>query len=518
MGVNGNLTSKGKHWKLSNDTKEKLRKVRLGKINSIETRKKISETRKKLFKETKIISPFQINNPSYNKDIIEKNKLKWKEKYANGYINPMKGKKRPDLSEYNKLVKMNQTLDNNPNWRGGLSFGLYGVEFDDELKEKIRQRDNRECKICKIQEKDIDRKLSVHHIDYNKINNQECNLISLCTRCHLLTNFNREKWTLFFKEEKLKNYYKKYGKILLMIATRDRPTELALLLNSLRVQTYQKFDILIVDDAGGNPIQNYYFVPYTINRMKQEGHNVMLIRNDINKGVSGVRQQCVEELLKQKYKYLLSGRIDDDSICEPDYLENLVDTIDAGYDIASGVVPPFAHPEMKRDINFVEPIIGECKLNNRGELTYNGDDCGGLFTEHKILPSHHFRSCALFKREVFEAGVDYNSRLSKNGFREEQIISFKAIIKGFKIGCNTGAICWHLLTPSGGERDTMNLCQFNQQMTDMTIKRMYEEHGDFISKYNKELKITPKERTPTELLKTSNLIYNKKDVNLLDND
>lgn len=307
------------------------------------------------------------------------------------------------------------------------------------------------------------------------------------------------------------------NELLITIATRDRPTELFGLLNSLRTQTYKKFDILIIEDASGTSLQNYYFIPYTINRMVLEGHRIMLIRNEVNKGVSGVRQQAVEEGLKYpQYKYFL--RIDDDSIAEPNYIEELFKVIAAGYDIASGVVPPFAHPEMKRDIKFVEPIIGECKLNDRGELIYNGDDCGGLFTEHKILPSHHFRSCAMFKREVFEAGVDYISRLSKNGFREEQLISFKAILKGFKIGCNTGAICWHLLTPSGGERDTMNLCQFNQQITDMTIKRMYEEHGDFISKYNKDIGIIPKERTKTEYLKASNLTYNKKDINILEND
>lgn len=307
------------------------------------------------------------------------------------------------------------------------------------------------------------------------------------------------------------------NELLITIGTRDRPTELYGLLNSLRVQTYKKFDIMIIDDAGGNPIMNYYFIPYTMNRLKIEGHNVIYIRNEYNKGVSGIRQQAVEEGLKYKqYKYFL--RIDDDSICEPNYIEELFKVIEAGYDIASGVVPPFAHPEVKREIKFVEPIIGECKLNSTGDLIINQDDCGSLYVEHKILPSHHFRSCALFKREVFESGVNYISRLSKNGFREEQLISFKAIIKGFTIGCNTGAICWHLLTPSGGERDTMNLCQFNQTIMETNIKQMFEEHGDFITKYNKKINVIPKDRTRTELLKSSNLVYRKEEVNLLENE
>jgi glycosyltransferase involved in cell wall biosynthesis len=302
--------------------------------------------------------------------------------------------------------------------------------------------------------------------------------------------------------------------LLITIATRDRPTELYGLLNSLRKQTYQNFDILIIDDASGNPIQNYYFIPYTIQRLRNEGHNVILIRNDFSKGVSGVRQQCVEEGLKGKWTYQL--RIDDDSIAENNYIEELFKVINAGYDIASGVVPPFAGQEFFRDAEQVKPIIGECKLNDKGFLILNEDDCGTLYTDNVILPSHHFRSCALFKREVFEAGVDYKSRLSKNGYREEQLISFKAIVKGFTIGCNTGAICWHLLTPSGGERDTMNLTGFNQQMMEETTKKLFDGHGDFISKYNEKLGIKPKQRTDLELLKSTNLVSNKKEVNLLE--
>lgn len=307
----------------------------------------------------------------------------------------------------------------------------------------------------------------------------------------------------------------KMNRTIIHIATRDRPTELFGLLQSLRTQTYQDFDVLILDDGGGTPFQNYYFLNYIIARMKMEGTNITIIRNNIASGVSSARQQLVDYTMKElKHEYIC--RLDDDILLEKDYLEQLMMGIKQGYDLMSGLTIPFASPVQVRDIIQIEPIVGECILDDKGELIMNMDDCAVLYTEHKILPTHHFRSCALYKRELHEKGVDYNSRLSKNGFREEQILSFKAILKGFKLGVNTGAINYHLMTPSGGERDTMNMTEFNQEVLDSTVKRMFEDHGDFIKTYNEKFNIVPKERTEGEFAKGNNLVYkNKKVVNLL---
>lgn len=84
-------------------------------------------------------------------------------------------------------------------WDGYVSFEPYGEEFNDSLREKIRKRDNYTCQECgKTQEK-LGRKLAVHHIDYDKTNNDEDNLISLCHSCHSKTNFNRDDWTIHYK-------------------------------------------------------------------------------------------------------------------------------------------------------------------------------------------------------------------------------------------------------------------------------------------------------------------------------
>jgi len=142
-------------------------------------------------------------------------------------------------NQYAKGNKPNKTSftkgsmlgEKNVNWQGGKSFELYGKEFDKELKKEIKMRDNNECILCKIEhekkkeeiagiifwqravllskfEVSMNKKLSIHHIDYNKKNNDRNNLITLCGSHHVRTNGNREYWTKFFQSLLSKKYIK----------------------------------------------------------------------------------------------------------------------------------------------------------------------------------------------------------------------------------------------------------------------------------------------------------------------
>ena len=60
------------------------------------------------------------------------------------------------------------------------------------LRYKIRKRDNYTCQICN---KPFDAlNTDVHHINYNKNDCSELNLITLCEFCHDRTNKNRHVW------------------------------------------------------------------------------------------------------------------------------------------------------------------------------------------------------------------------------------------------------------------------------------------------------------------------------------
>jgi hypothetical protein len=112
---------------------------------------------------------------------------------------------------WNKWKKVLATTGKkNPSWKGGKSFEPYGIEFNNQLKEEIRKRDNYRCQQCFRHQTELFRntvagirsvKLDIHHIDFNKKNNKPNNLISLCGTCHIQTNFNREQWTDYFQNK-----------------------------------------------------------------------------------------------------------------------------------------------------------------------------------------------------------------------------------------------------------------------------------------------------------------------------
>ena len=95
----------------------------------------------------------------------------------------MKGKKFSEKTRQKMSDKRKGSL--HPNWMGGKSFEPYGIIFNKELKDKIRERDGFRCQECfrhqdELYYKDGRKyKLDIHHVDYNKTNNNENNLISL---------------------------------------------------------------------------------------------------------------------------------------------------------------------------------------------------------------------------------------------------------------------------------------------------------------------------------------------------
>jgi len=94
----------------------------------------------------------------------------------------------------NKCFGKFNSGSNNSNFIDGRSHLDYPIEFNNEIKLKIRQRDKFKCLICDKPEEENKTKLSVHHIDYDKKNNKDNNLMCLCKSCHTKTNTSRDYW------------------------------------------------------------------------------------------------------------------------------------------------------------------------------------------------------------------------------------------------------------------------------------------------------------------------------------
>ncbi len=89
---------------------------------------------------------------------------------------------------------------NHGNWQDGKSFEEYGAGFDNALKEQVRFRDKYKCQVCGCSQLENGRQFDVHHINYNKKNNNINNLIALCISCHTKTGINRNYWKKYFNE------------------------------------------------------------------------------------------------------------------------------------------------------------------------------------------------------------------------------------------------------------------------------------------------------------------------------
>lgn len=109
------------------------------------------------------------------------------------------------------MKKRFEIPENHPCYVNGLGNEPYPIEFNQELKEKIRKRDNYTCQKCNITEEEhlivYGIKLSIHHIDYDKQNCNDNNLITLCKQCNIRANYNRDYWKEYYqrKKEKIKD-------------------------------------------------------------------------------------------------------------------------------------------------------------------------------------------------------------------------------------------------------------------------------------------------------------------------
>jgi hypothetical protein len=73
------------------------------------------------------------------------------------------------------------------------------IFYNEEYRKKILKEQKELCFLCDI---DLsDKWPHLHHIDYNKKNCKEENLVFLCPKCHGKTNSNRSFWEEFIKEK-----------------------------------------------------------------------------------------------------------------------------------------------------------------------------------------------------------------------------------------------------------------------------------------------------------------------------
>jgi 5-methylcytosine-specific restriction endonuclease McrA len=76
----------------------------------------------------------------------------------------------------------------------GKGMSSYPIQFNKALKEFIIRRDGYKCILCSAPYSKTKNRFHVHHIDYDKMNCNPSNLVTLCPSCHIITNYSRKYW------------------------------------------------------------------------------------------------------------------------------------------------------------------------------------------------------------------------------------------------------------------------------------------------------------------------------------
>jgi hypothetical protein len=90
---------------------------------------------------------------------------------------------------------------NNPRFKHGDWLGIVKPKllykgFTNKIKQQVRERDGNRCVICSIPKEEHGFNLHVHHIDYDKTNNELYNLVCVCRHCHGKIHGDEAAWYL----------------------------------------------------------------------------------------------------------------------------------------------------------------------------------------------------------------------------------------------------------------------------------------------------------------------------------
>jgi hypothetical protein len=165
--------------KVSDETKRKLSTTHTGKTLTEEHKQRIGEGTKRLWKKGIFDTP-RIRAIYSKQGRSTKGSKRTEEMRRKMSLSHLRFYEDPD--NYNKKLKTYKRGSEHYNWRGGASEERYPAEFSRRLRRQIRERDHQLCRICGATAKGIQG--NVHHIDADKNNNDESNLILVCRSCH----------------------------------------------------------------------------------------------------------------------------------------------------------------------------------------------------------------------------------------------------------------------------------------------------------------------------------------------
>ena len=248
-------------------------------------------------------------------------------------------------------------------------------------------------------------------------------------------------------------------KLLITLYTFDRPNYVAMNLMGLRNQTFQDFDVMIVDDCSPAIIAENPLVSNVCERLKDEGHMIYHLRTKQNAGICAARKEATKNI-HNAWPFCFD--LNDDHFLEPSCIGFMMKTIMNSPKIGCiGSSTPMVFwdwvkltrvlSDWKGKINIISKEADGMPKLHRG-VDYLYLDEKGVVVSVPFEVDH----CSQF---IYRTGVVKTEDLpilSKVGFTEETDFSLRFRKAGFKCYHQPNALNWHMLCPKGGIRATSN--------------------------------------------------------------
>jgi len=238
------------------------------------------------------------------------------------------------------------------------------------------------------------------------------------------------------------------------ISTKNRRHILHQTLWSLRNQTYPWWDVVIVDDSTDNFNEASWekdgFYELVFKEIRRN-HKIAVIPSP-KTGKIGASWQTGFLWAAEKWSNPLFCRCDDDMWLEPTYLEKLVPVFDDPE--VGGVSGLCLTPG--QDIQYIP--AGDQRYEQWGKvatITNSPNIQWFRHERHDPFPVEFFHSTQVLRTDCLRRIGGFDTALFDN-YREENHVSWRVHVEGFKLLVNPLAEAWHLRSPSGGTRAGAN--------------------------------------------------------------
>ena len=254
------------------------------------------------------------------------------------------------------------------------------------------------------------------------------------------------------------------------VPTRNRIHCLLLLLQALRAQTYQLWDITIVDDGDPEPLRGDVLVQRMLWLLEQEGHRWRVIR--------GRRAGChyAQNIILCSAEHDLVLRIDDDLVPEPSFLERLLATyVELSRHRPIGAVGgsyPRPHSSRRSDHEMTPSVrAAHSQYSPFESVEQRFLDERKDQAEPRQVPALY--SSYLYDREAMLRGGGFPLAYSRRGEKEDTDSSLRLVMQGLSAVFEPRAVAWHLEAPSGGSRFSAAEMQvWLQHDVELFVKRL----------------------------------------------